>query len=157
MLKYYDFMASYRKAGTCFEYTDEALSEAAIHPWMSHYAVTFHQASALPRTLKSTLKVSRTAQLCCQWPHSAWKLDKNVFGKKTQRGTGSPIQLKVTPRWGWWDKCTLLVTRIILTMAAHTPLIYSIGAAHLVTSPAERGMCQAGTFFQRKLCQQHPL
>lgn len=47
MLKYYDFMASYRKAGTCFEYTDEAPSEAAAHPGMPCYVVTFHQASAL--------------------------------------------------------------------------------------------------------------
>lgn len=52
MLKYYDFMASYRKAGTCFEYTDEARSEAAIHPGMPRYVVTFHQASALSQDSK---------------------------------------------------------------------------------------------------------
>lgn len=90
MLKYYDFMASYRKAGTCFEYTDEAPSEAATHPGMPCYVVTFHQASALSQDTEQH-SVSRTAQLCCQWPHPDWKLDKNVFGKN-QTGTGSLIQ-----------------------------------------------------------------
>lgn len=42
-------------------------------------------------------------------------------------------------------------------MAAHTPLIYSIGAVYPVSNPAEKGMGQAGTFFQKKLHQEHPL
>lgn len=45
-------MASYRKAGTCFEYTDEGLSEAAIHPRMPRCVGTFHQASALSKDIK---------------------------------------------------------------------------------------------------------
>lgn len=56
MLKFYDFMASYRKAGTCFEYTDEALSEAAIPPGITHYVVTFHQASRLSQDVKHHLE-----------------------------------------------------------------------------------------------------
>lgn len=55
-LKYYDFMASYRKAGTCFEYTDKALREAAINPWMPCYVVTFHQASALSQDIQQHLQ-----------------------------------------------------------------------------------------------------
>lgn len=114
-----------------------------------------------PKTLNSTQKVSRSAQLCCQWPHPDWKLDKNVFGKN-QTGTGSLIQshakmgmMGQVHTFGYQDytnKC-----RKISLMAARTPLIYCTGAAYLVTSPAERGTCQAGTFFQRKLHQQHPL
>lgn len=136
------------------------------------------------RSSKWSSNTSRNAMLCSDFPpgfctiprhwtalrKSAGPLSFAVNGH-TQIGNLIKMSLektkqeqdrsfKVMPRWGWWDKCTQDYTnkcRKISLMAACTPLIYCIGAAHLVTSPAERGTCQAGTFFQRKLHQQHPL
>lgn len=152
-LKYYNFMASYRKAGTCFEYTDKALGEAAINPWMPLSTRFLHY----PKTLDSTCKLSRTTQLWSQWPHPVWKLDKNVFGKKNQQEQDHPFSWKSHQgdddgtsgiSFGYQDytnKC-----RRISLMTACTPLNYSIGAVYPVTRPAERGMVHSWYIFLKE-------
>lgn len=142
---------------TKLEVKQQYIQECHTTEWLSTRLLHY------PKTVNSTQKVSRTTQLCCQWPHPAWKLDKNVFGKKPNRNRithsaeshvkmGMMGQVHTFGYQDYTNKC-----RRISLMAACTPLIYCIGAAYLVTSPAERGMCQAGTFFQRKFHQQHPL